>query len=429
MFKQAAASLLAVYVSTSLGAVGATPAEQQPAFRSAVDVIAVDVLVLDRAGRPVADLPSSSFEVTIDGRRRQVTSAQFVRYLPEWASAPDTQPTSRATGSNVWPSDAPSRSFVLAIDTASFSAGESASVVQAARRFIDRLSANDMVGVHTLPHGTVLPPTTDRVAVRRALSTVIGMQTMRPGQFHLTPAEVVDITAANGAMESVGRSVGRGQVAAPTPLEMNEALRQVQLRECRTTTDQACLAGILVEADGFSRQFEDEAEESLTALEAMLATLADYPARRTVILLSGGIPISDRQGSWNSDGGQARKVGQTAARANATIYALHVDHGISRSFAAEARKPGQDQVRERQLEELLLSQVSETSGGTMLSAPTGTADVAFDQLLRETSAYYLLGVSPAGQDLDGRTHALKVRVPARGTVVRSRQFVWLPKAR
>jgi hypothetical protein len=63
----------------------------------------------------------------------------------------------------------------------------------------------------------------------------------------------------------------------------------------------------------------------------------------------------------------------------------------------------------------------------LLVAPTGSSEVALDRLLSETSAYYLLGVTPEPRDLDDRAHTLKVKVAERGAVVRSRQFVWLPK--
>lgn len=405
------------------------PAPQAPpqaSFRSGVDIIAVDVAVLARDGRPVADLPPASFDVTIDGRRRVVSSAQFVRYLPESTLAGGTRTTNHPTATNLWPSDVPGRSFVLAIDTASFSSGESANVTRAARRFVDRLSASDLIGVYTLPHGTALPPTTDREAVRHALTSVVGGRSVGWGQFHMTPAEIIDIAAADGIMQTPAPTVGRG-AATPVPVVVNDTLRAVQLRECRTTNDSSCTAGIVSEADGFSRQFEGEAEAALLSLQRMLATLAEYPARRTVVILSAGMPISDRQGSWNSDGSLAVQVGHTAARANATVYSLHVDVDAATAYSAEGRRPRQNQARERDLQQLLLGQISATSGGALLSAPTGSSEVALDRLLTETSAYYLLGVAPDARDFDGRAHTLKVKVAERGAVVRSRQFVWLPK--
>lgn len=401
----------------------APQAPPQAAFRSAVDLIAVDVLVLARDGRPIVDLTANNFEVSIDGRRRSVSSAEFVRYLPPSLVADRTHSTNPA-GTNLFPSDVPGRSFVLAIDTASFSSGESGHVTRAARNFVDRLSASDLIGVYTLPYGGSMPPTTDREKVRRALAAIVGTRSVGGGQYHMTPAEIIDISAADGTMQPTSPAA-RG-VATPAPGSVNDALRNVQLRECRSTNDTSCTAGIMLEADGLSRQFETDAETALVSLQRMLATLAQYPARRTVVLISAGMPISDRAGSWNSDGSLATQVGHTAARANATVYALHVDVDASSAFSAEGRRPRQDLARERELQQLLLGQISNTSGGALLIAPTGSSEVALDRLLMETSAYYLLGVAPMDRDFDGRAHTLKVKVPDRGATVRSRQFVWLP---
>src|SRR5687768_8139752 len=47
-------------------------------FRSSVDLIALDVQVRDKNGRPVSTLDAGSFEVTVDGKPRRVVSADFI---------------------------------------------------------------------------------------------------------------------------------------------------------------------------------------------------------------------------------------------------------------------------------------------------------------------------------------------------------------
>src|SRR5262245_53353948 len=56
-------------------------AQQQPVFRSSVDVIAVDVQVVDPQGNPIGKIGPESFTVSINGQRRKVVSAQFVREM------------------------------------------------------------------------------------------------------------------------------------------------------------------------------------------------------------------------------------------------------------------------------------------------------------------------------------------------------------
>ena len=49
--------------------------------------------------------------------------------------------------------------------------------------------------------------------------------------------------------------------------------------------------------------------------------------------------------------------------------------------------------------------------------------LAFGRILRESSAYYLLGVAPAAEDRDGKLHVLRVTVKKRGVTVRTRTHV------
>jgi hypothetical protein len=59
---------------------------------------------------------------------------------------------------------------------------------------------------------------------------------------------------------------------------------------------------------------------------------------------------------------------------------------------------------------------------------TGSADRVFDRVLRETSAFYLLGVQVDEADRDGAAHAIRVGVKRRGSTVRHRNVVIIPAA-
>jgi len=48
------------------------------------------------------------------------------------------------------------------------------------------------------------------------------------------------------------------------------------------------------------------------------------------------------------------------------------------------------------------------------------------QVVRDASAFYLLGYSPAKNPQDGRFHSIKVRVKQRGVTVRARKGYWAP---
>ena len=93
-------------------------------FRVAVDVVAVDVQVIDRSGRPVPDLGPERFSVTINGRRRRVVSAERIGVDGvDKGVVTSSGPSVASTG----------RVIVLAVDCVSFDATASRGVIQAAR--------------------------------------------------------------------------------------------------------------------------------------------------------------------------------------------------------------------------------------------------------------------------------------------------------
>jgi hypothetical protein len=73
-----------------------------------------------------------------------------------------------------------------------------------------------------------------------------------------------------------------------------------------------------------------------------------------------------------------------------------------------------------------LERLAGTAGGTLLRVEPGGEDRALQRILRETSAYYLLGVEPEDRDRDGRPHYITVKVKVRGADVRSRRTAVIP---
>src|SRR3954470_14556187 len=168
-----------------------SPQKPTTTFRSSLDVIAVDVQVVDRNGMPVSGLGPDKFEVTINGRKRRVLSADLI----ESRSAESLTPQERAAAVAGPPVRPPlARVVFIAIDCLSFDASASRHVIAAARTFIDRLPPTDEVGLFAYPYGPKISPTTDHAAVGRSLATVMGQRNLPSSQFHLRPAEIVDLS-------------------------------------------------------------------------------------------------------------------------------------------------------------------------------------------------------------------------------------------
>lgn len=83
-------------------------------------------------------------------------------------------------------------------------------------------------------------------------------------------------------------------------------------------------------------------------------------------------------------------------------------------------------MRDSSASESGLAAIAAAAGGQLFGVST-RADDAFDRVLRETSAYYLLAIEPLDSDRDGQTHRVKVKVRQKGVTVRSRSTVVIPK--
>src|SRR4029078_13384948 len=75
---------------TSPAASGPSP---RPVFSSDVDVVAVDVNVVDKQGRPIRGLAAEGFTITHGGTPRRVISADFVSQATEEEAAPAPPPS------------------------------------------------------------------------------------------------------------------------------------------------------------------------------------------------------------------------------------------------------------------------------------------------------------------------------------------------
>jgi VWFA-related protein len=443
--RTAASSVLAVAVSLVL-APSDIDAQQQPTFRSSIDLIAVDVQVVDGRGTPVPSLKAGDFTVSISGKQRRVLTADYVQFTDLTQAAQTLPVMSGPTASNLWPAEPPpvggaapppGRLFVLAFDTDSFSIIESRDVVAAARGFIRRLRPNDKVGIYTFPVGPRREPTIDHAEVSRLVDTVVGRGQQMLGEYNLTPSEIVDITAENArdrsrAVTTAGRGAGPNIAGTPggqPTVAADSVLQRVQLRECGAA-DSACAEMIQTEASSKAFYLEGRATEGLNGLRSLIQLLNEQQGRKTVVMFSGGIVAADRPGGRPEVGELAKQLGQDAAATNTAIYTLHIDSQDMQAVRPEQRRTDRTPVavgRDSAVSGRLLEEFSGASGGAMMRVLMGGGEIFLDRVLRETSSHYLLGVEPADVDRDGKLRELRVRVNMKDTTVRSRSWVVIPK--
>ena len=138
-------------------------------FKSSVDLVPVDVNVIDRNGKPIADLTAQDFSLKVDGKARRIASAQFIgvtRNVEQAPINPDYSSNPNVPGA---------RLIMLVVDQGNIGASRGKYAIDAARRFMGRLSPNDRVGLVTIPGaGPQIDFTANHALVSTALQSVVG---------------------------------------------------------------------------------------------------------------------------------------------------------------------------------------------------------------------------------------------------------------
>lgn len=390
----------AAVAAAALSAAGRAQAPQPPVFKSGVELVMVDVHVVDRKGQPVSPLKLDQFEVSIDGKRRQVVSAQLVNAATGVAEPLAGAPADAAPAKPIQPGTV----YVLAVDQGSFRAVNAPSVIHAVNEFVKRLGENDYIGLISFPGpGVTLDPTRDRAAVLAAAPRLVGFTSLRqPRRFQYTLMDAVDVSSRDG-----------------------EARRRVVERNCQAN-DQSCAIELEMELNEVATNIEAQGIRSLDGLRGALSTTASIPGRKTMVVISAGIPSGDRTGGRVYNKSQAMEVGKMAAQSGVLLYTLHLNSRFLDAFSPDAPSVSSTLMREEGVYARGLELFNGTASGTYLDVTTGP-DFAVERVIRETSRYYLLGVEPQDTDRDGRPHLIKVKVNQGGTTIRARPMVTIPK--
>jgi VWFA-related protein len=391
---------------TGLGALvvisSAAPAAQDPQqpLKSGVELVLVDAQVVDRTGAPITGLTADRFEVRIAGKRRRIMSLEFLE--ARTGLPPGTDGNARK------PISEPGTIYVLAVDQGSFRPVNAPAAMHAVREFLKRTTPNDYVGIVSYPSpGTVIHPTRDRAALEAAIPGIVGFSQLKPQRrFQFSLADAIDVS-----------SPGMGKDP--------EAFRRVAERNC-PPGDITCPPALEMEMAETISILEMQAARSLAGLREVISGVKGMPGRKTVVVISAGIPSGDRSGGRLYMRNDAMQAGKEASAAGIVLYTLHMNTAFLDSFSPDAPSTQQTAMREANVYAKGLDTFNGYAEGTFFEVNTGP-DFAIERLMRETSAYYLLGVEVDDADRNGEAHRIEVKVNQRGANVRNRAVVTIPK--
>jgi len=445
--------LVVVVAAAAFGWTAGQPvAAQTPAsadkqtFTSATTAILVDVVVRDhRGGRPVTDLTSDDFAVFEDGVPQKIDS--FTRVTRgggigvgiRWKTPGTTRVASPVDAGAAQDSAADQAkdegATALVFDHLSEDALHLAQ--RATLNYVPMNGDSDIrVAVFaTEPHVLLLQRfTTDRVAIRKAVATLMPAGTAAGDQKAERRQDVVDrrreLLATTQALAAAAATGGGGALAQAGPA-MGQTEAELQLLELERS--------MMDSFDSLDR--DHRGYDTTISLVSVIRSLAEMPGRKSVVFFSEGLPVSPALSARLDD------LIAAANRANITVYAVDA-HGLrTRSSFTDTRREMQEFVDERLLqtgsgstatnqplsmgfervEDMVrldsrtgLARLADDTGGFLVE---GSNDLrsAFRRIDEDNQFHYLLTYAPKNAEFDGKFRAINVKVQRPGMQVFARK--------
>jgi len=369
--------------ATTLGAAaGQTPPPQKPlaVFRSAIDLVTVNVVVRDKNGAVVKGLTRDDFTVIEDGKPQEVETFDFEEVdATDKAPPPSEIPTILGGVGKPQPSPLVGRPkvdmhdrrlVVLMFDLGSMQAEDTQRALDAAREYVTKkVGVADTVAIVTYASSldVALDFTSDKNALLNTIDKLNGVEGLGFEEMvALDPDATADDT--NGAF-----------VADDTEFNMFNTDRRLQA--LRSMIDS--LAGIQQKKSlvYFSSGMNQTGMDNRVAMRGVI----DRAVRTNLSIYS-----ADMRGL------QAVVPGGDATKASTRGVSAFNGRAVSNAF--DSMSASQD----------ALSSLAEDTGGRAFFDRNDFGGV-FDRVIADTSAYYVLGYSSTNLARDGRFRRVRIR--------------------
>jgi VWFA-related protein len=338
-----------------------TPATPQvpPQFKTGIDVRRLDVVVLDREGRPVHGLTAADFTILEDGKPQKIaTLDEIVVPEPERASTEWMRDVAPDVRTNNIPLDG--RLMVIVIDDA---LNRDLEVIEPAkkiaREIVNRMGPSDLAAV---VFSWANQHSQDFTADRTRL--VAAIERLRPGAAATDPA----------VMDPALGEFNFRQASIATVAKASEYLRAI---EGRRKALFYISVGVPVDWEDIARPITNLGDEG--------------------VIVGGKLAMTDV-------GEAMRGLLAEAQLANVAVYAL---------------SPAGLTVDDTRLQQDFLRSVAENTGGVAV-VNTNAPEARVADIFTATSAYYLLAYDIQKPD-DGKYRRIEVRVNRPGATVQARR--------
>jgi VWFA-related protein len=376
------------------------PPPQQPTFRAGVNFVRVDVIVSDKNGEPLKDLQPGDFEVTEDGKPQTIETFRFISVTgsPGPGEA-EPKPIRTDYDEEAEAARDDVRLFAIFLDDYHVRRGAGLVVRKPLINFVqNQLGSADMVGImYPLTPIESVRMTRNREELVRVIDKFEGRKyNYQPrnefeDKYAMYPASVVERVRNQVSMSALRSLV----------------LHMGGLREGRKA--------VILVSEGFTNILPPQLRDPIAAFPGM-----GNPNR-------GNTNATDDERAEffaNTDlQNDLREVYDTANRSNTTIYALD-PRGLA-AFEFDINEGVGQETDRRYLNSTMDSLrvlADQTDGRAIVNR--NDLDGGLKQVVRDSSAYYLLGYNSSQPKADGKFHEIKVKVKRPGTQVRARKGYW-----
>ncbi|MDO8680532.1 MAG: VWA domain-containing protein [Acidobacteriota bacterium] len=376
----------------------------QPAFRAGINAVRVDVIVTDKQGNPVADLKQTDFEVFEDNKPQTVETFRLVKIDQTTVPAYTQRSPRSRNDEETAAADENSRIFVFFLDDYHVRKDSSMAVRKPIVEFIaNQLGPSDLIGV-------MYPLTPiDAVVLTRNHQSVINAVEKFIGRKH-------DYEPMN--------DLERAYVYKLTPDVIEMLRRQVSLTAIRgISTKLGSLRegrkSLILVSEGYSALLPPQMRSDVPG------GFGD-PGRATRDPFAGDNNPLEERARFTAELDLQRElqdVFDAANRNNTSIYAVDPrglaigDFDITANISMTTSQASLNQALDT-----LRSLAENTDGRAIVNRNDLAAGMK--QIIRDSSAYYLVGYSSTQAPTDGKFHEIKVRVKRPGVQVRARRGYW-----
>jgi len=377
---------------------------QQPTFRTGINFVRVDVIVTDRNGAPVSNLTQADFEVQEDGKPQAIETFKLVEITGIPRPGDQLPREIRSEYEEEYETGREDvRLFVIFLDDYHVRVGTSMFVRQALESFIStQIGPMDLVALmYPLTPTSALKFTRDRESLIGTVRQFTGRK------YNYMPRNEMEELYAYYPAEIVERI--RNQVTM-TALE-SLVTHLGSLREGRKA--------VILVSEGFTNLLPPQLRDPVAAMPGL-----DNPNRNRPFAGQGD--PAEARARWLANADlqlELRAVYDAANRNNAAIYALDPRGLAVNEFdIGENVGPETDRQQLESTMDSLRVLADNTDGRAIVNR--NDLDVGLRQVVRDSSAYYLIGYNSSRSQADGRFHEIKVRLKRPGLQVRARKGYW-----